>query len=541
MHLQSPRAHWLGAALAFSLLGGCGATELPTTPLSLRDSQAALHGEVENGALHRALEALGGRRALSRLRTLRVEVSGTRYFPGEEFAVGEPAPRSNVYTGTLQFDVEHDASRFDVQRTLTLYGASVSNTFSELVHGDLGTVVGSDSLFGAPGTDLLPAGTAALRKERRLTNPFLLLREVLATPALAQDGGPAVVDGVLYHRLVVQSAVQPITLYVEARSGRLSKLTTRENDHLFRDTDVSVEFAGWRASEAGLRFPTRVTLLVDGRVIASEERSVPSTGVAIDPAALAFPAGAAPVYAEADAAFGERDFHFHTVFASFGFRLDPVQTFVDAVQLSPGVFVLGGASHKSMAVEQAAGVVIIESPLYAERSQAVLGWAARQFPGKPVSHVVVTHFHDDHSGGLRDFVAAGATVVCGSGSEGYYERALAAPSTIVPDALALSPRPTTIVRVAPAGSTELPDATNPVSVQAISNSHASDMVIVRLPRQNIVFESDLFSPGFPPGVLPSINQVELHRALAAGGHTTDLIVGGHGGNASFADLEAALP
>jgi glyoxylase-like metal-dependent hydrolase (beta-lactamase superfamily II) len=347
------------------------------------------------------------------------------------------------------------------------------------------------------------------------------------------------IDGVPHSRLVVASPVRPITLFVNSKNGRIAKLTTHENDHLFRDTTVTVQFEAWRSSGCGVRFPTHVTVSVDGTVIADETRAVPQTGVTIAPDAVAFPAGAAPSFVEADAAFGERDFHFHSLFASFGFRLDPIQNFVDAAQLSPGVFVLGGASHKSMAIEQQNGIVIIEAPLYAERSQAILAWVARQFPGKRVTHVVSTHFHDDHSGGLRDFVAAGATVVCGPGSEGFYEKAFTSASTIVPDALARDPRPATIVRVT--GSTVLADAVNPISVEAISNSHANDLVLVRLPQQNIAFESDLYSPGFPPGVLPSANQVELYNALLAGGHTSDLIVGGHGGNATFADLKAALP
>lgn len=530
----------LFAALVVTLLA-CG-TPTPTdeSPATTEES-SELNVNQQLSAVEKLTEFLGGREAIERLTTLSETVSGTRFFPGEEYALTDPTPVSNTYTARLQFDVAQDASRLDVQRGLKLYGVNVTNTYSEIVRGPLATVVGSDHLFGLPGGDLLPAGTAALRKERRLTNPFLIVRDILKDPSLAQVDGVVVIDGIPQHRLVVRAPVQPVVLYVSVRSGRLTKLTTRENDHLFRDTNVSVTFSRWVESECGLKLPSRVTLAVDDRVIADETRSRIQTNVAIDPSLLTFPSGANPVFAQADADFGERDFHFHTIFASFGFRLDPIQNFVDATQLAPGVFVLGGASHKSMAVEQTGGVVIIEAPLYAERSQAILAWVAKQFPGKRVTHVVSTHFHDDHSGGLRDFVAAGATVVCGAGAEGYYEKAFAAASTIVPDALALNPTSARIVRVPAGGQRRLADATNPIVIEPVANSHAADMVIVRLPQQNLLFESDLFSPGFPPGVLPSAYQVELHTALVAKGHTSDLIVGGHGGNAPFSALEASLP
>src|SRR5439155_1503288 len=87
-------------------------------------------------------------------------------------------------------------------------------------------------------------------------------------------------------------------------------------------------------------------------------------------------------------------------------------------QLAPGVFFLGGGTHNSLAIEQTNGIVIVEPPLYDERSDAVIAWASAQFPGKPITHLVITHFHDDHSGGLRAYVALGATIAVGHGGVG---------------------------------------------------------------------------------------------------------------------------
>ncbi len=53
----------------------------------------------------------------------------------------------------------------------------------------------------------------------------------------------------------------------------------------------------------------------------------------------------------------------------------------------------------------------MEAPQHEARSLAVLAEAKRLVPGKPVRYVLTTHHHFDHAGGLRTYVAEGATVV----------------------------------------------------------------------------------------------------------------------------------
>jgi glyoxylase-like metal-dependent hydrolase (beta-lactamase superfamily II) len=205
------------------------------------------------------------------------------------------------------------------------------------------------------------------------------------------------------------------------------------------------------------------------------------------------------------------------------------------MELAPGVFRLGGGTHNSLAIEQADGIVIVDAPLYGARSQAILGWAAQQFPNKAVTQLIVSHFHDDHIGGVRDFVAAGVPVISGSGTEGFLEASIAAPSTISADPLAEHPMPLSLTRV-PAGQTmTLGDATHPIDIVPIENQHAIDMVYVRLPSDNIDFVADLYSPGFPP-VFPIALKEGVYQALLARGGTSDMIVGAHGGVAPFSQL-----
>ena len=49
--------------------------------------------------------------------------------------------------------------------------------------------------------------------------------------------------------------------------------------------------------------------------------------------------------------------------------------------------------------------------------------AKKSAAGKPIRHIVLSHFHDDHMGGVRTYAAEGAIVVAHS-SAGDYIRAV---------------------------------------------------------------------------------------------------------------------
>ena len=53
---------------------------------------------------------------------------------------------------------------------------------------------------------------------------------------------------------------------------------------------------------------------------------------------------------------------------------------------------------------------------------AIIAEAKRLIPNKPIRYVVNTHQHFDHSGGLRTFVAEGATIITHEVNKPYYEK-----------------------------------------------------------------------------------------------------------------------
>ena len=115
----------------------------------------------------------------------------------------------------------------------------------------------------------------------------------------------------------------------------------------------------------------------------------------------------------------------------------PTQNRVVSTTLAPGVVLMGGGSHNSVAVEFKDFVTVIEGPLSNQRTNAVVAEVHKLFPGKPIRYLVNTHNHFDHLGGVRGFVAEGATVITDDRNRNFYQRVVLAPQsrTLQPDRL----------------------------------------------------------------------------------------------------------
>jgi len=194
----------------------------------------------------------------------------------------------------------------------------------------------------------------------------------------------------------------------------------------------------------------------------------------------------------------------------------PAAVRVDSQKLADGVWFLGGGTHNSVLVEFKDHVVMVEGPLDEARSLAIIAEAKKLVPGKPIRYLVNTHHHFDHSGGIRTFVAEGATIVTQEMNKPYYEKTFAMPRTLSPDKLSQNPKEAKFQTVG--DKYVLTDGARTVELYNVKdNAHNPGMVVAYMPKEKLLIEPDLFTPQPPKAPLTAATPftVDLQRNLAA--------------------------
>jgi glyoxylase-like metal-dependent hydrolase (beta-lactamase superfamily II) len=192
---------------------------------------------------------------------------------------------------------------------------------------------------------------------------------------------------------------------------------------------------------------------------------------------------------------------------------------VESERLAQGVWLLGGASHNSIAVEFDEFVTVVEAPLDEQRSLAVIEEVVRLIPDKPIRFVVNTHAHYDHLGGLRTYLHIGATVVTHQRNRIFYETELLnyVPRTLQPDMLSLYP-PTEISEGYTMEDVDekyvITDGSRSMEIHYVQglDSHVEGMLMAYLPGEQILVEADLFDPP-NPGAARSTKASAVNQAL----------------------------
>jgi glyoxylase-like metal-dependent hydrolase (beta-lactamase superfamily II) len=217
-------------------------------------------------------------------------------------------------------------------------------------------------------------------------------------------------------------------------------------------------------------------------------------------------------------------------------------------KLADGVWLIGGGSHNSIAVEMKDFAVLIEAPLDDDRTLAVIAETKRLIPGKQIRYVVNTHHHWDHSGGLRAAYSEGATIVTNEQNRNFFQRVILVPQprTLSPDRLSMMPFATT----GPGpGKLEtykdyhaITDGNQSViSYHVTGFQHAQDMAIVYLPKQKILINADM---GPPPAGAPAAqinaNTIALYNNIKRLKLDVVQHVPIHGNPSSQADFERTV-
>ena len=219
---------------------------------------------------------------------------------------------------------------------------------------------------------------------------------------------------------------------------------------------------------------------------------------------------------------------------------------VEVVKVADGVWLLvAPVGPNSLVVEFRDHVAIVEAPFSEERSLAVIAEAKKLVPAKPIRYLINTHHHFDHSSGIRPFVADGVTIVTHRINTDFYNRVLALPHTLSPDALSARARSARFETLT--DKYVLSDGSRSLELHLLEgNTHNPGLLFVYLPKEKVLHQADAFTAP-PPGapLPPAVNMVNARNLNLAANIDrlrlqVDQITAAHGRVMPIGDLWKAI-
>ena len=178
-----------------------------------------------------------------------------------------------------------------------------------------------------------------------------------------------------------------------------------------------------------------------------------------------------------------------------------------------------------------AGVVVIDalgSPALAERLVAQI----RKVTARPITHVIVTHYHADHIYGLQTFKALGARIIAHAAAKEYLNSETAQQRLEV-SRVELAPWVNEDTRLVAAdewlaGDKSLQVGGVDFQIKIVGPSHTPEDLVVYLPQEKVLFAGDLVFRSRIPYVGKADSRHWIAALKTLLGFEADVIVPGHG-------------
>ncbi len=399
-------------------------------------------------------------KAIGSVKSVQFSGTGMNAFFGQALTAGKEWPRRNLESVTGAINYDQKSARMELVFKEAVFGGQRQNT---VVNGDKAWTVGPN---GA-----VPQLAAA--EERQLViwmTPHGFIKAAMAagnaTAKSRNEGG---------HKVNVVSFTAMNKFKLEGsidNQGMVTRVATKFPNPVLGDSDYSFTYSDYK-DFGGVKFPTRIVQAQGGYNVNEFTVTSVQPNAAVD---LPVPANVASA------------------------TVPPVR--VESSKLADGVWFVGGGSHHSVVVEFNNFITVIEGPLNEDRSMAVIAEAKKLVPNKPIRYLVSTHHHFDHSGGLRTYVAEGATIVTDASNAPYFAKTFVAPASMVPDAQSKAKKKPSIQAVK--DKYVITDGKQTIEYYTTKgDTHTDELAVAYIPSAKILVEADSFSPG--PSNAPAPN------------------------------------
>jgi glyoxylase-like metal-dependent hydrolase (beta-lactamase superfamily II) len=511
--------------------------------LSLLGLAACATTPHEQTLVERALDAMGGRERLVAISTVSVKGTLKQWEPEQSEIPGGEMRFGNEGSFEALIDSARLSERVDYEKRFA-YPAVRTYRYSEIVTPQAGYVLGADSTsrnaqdlkMTPPAHSMSSLRLAATQREQLRASATGLLTAMSANPSRVRPALDLVIGGVDYPTV----SYGPFLVAFDPKSGLPARVRTLDYDNIWGDVTYDAVYADWRDT-VGVKFPMRLAYELNGRVVQEVQLTDVRLNTPVDPAKFEVPAAlrvdAAPpatgkvptqwvIRRQFIGVYLDSENPSYDTRAAKGLRFQP---------LAPGVFHVVGGTHNSLLVEMSDHLIVVDAPISDAQSLWVLNEAKQRFPGKPVRWLVLTHHHMDHAGGLRAYLAQGATLVVGEGSRAHFRRVLAAPIERNPD---LPPHDFSQVPIVEVPESHvMRDARGrQVIAYAMANPHARGMLMAYVPDARLGFVADVWSPGPPLPPKPNAALLSVVNTVNRAHLEPLRFAGGHGGIADYAPL-----
>lgn len=210
-------------------------------------------------------------------------------------------------------------------------------------------------------------------------------------------------------------------------------------------------------------------------------------------------------------------------------------------KIGENVYTVRAAGYNTLFVNFKDHIFVMEAPGGDAASREAIARIKETIPGKPIRYLAVTHHHDDHTSGVRAYLAEGATLVTTKGNREYFERSAKSRYTIAPDGLSRKPQ-TLKIELVENGKRAFTDGATTIELYDIgSGPHTEEMLVAYLPNEKMLFQGDLLDrPN--NGDAPLANPTTAHFAewLETKKLAVEKIVPVHGTLTTTEELRAAL-
>ena len=303
-----------------------------------------------------------------------------------------------------------------------------------------------------------------------------------------------------------------LNLFFDNQTQLLSKLDYQIDFPTLGDTRIEYTYSGYRREQRLGWVPTRHTIRVAGNI-----------AVEVDVEMAANTPGAEKIFSlpTFPAAPTEATFQLPAHLKELAGSPGTTVTATDGVKLIEisGFTVMFIEFRDFILVAEAPAVhpSIVNIPADTQQgstdlSEAFIKKIKETVPGKPIKYLVVGHYHSDHSGGARAFMAEGATILTTPVNKSFFEKMGSARHTLNPDRFSRSPRPVKIETIQKKRT--ITDGVRTVELINIGrNPHSSDNLITYLSAEKILFQGDLFYFAFGD-VFPPKNRIAVMSFFA---------------------------